>query len=75
MVTTVLTTKMTCGGCSGACTRILGKVEGVEKVDASLDDQTLTVTHSSAVTPEALTKSLEKWASAKQTTVTIKSSE
>ena len=28
---------MTCGGCSGAIERILGKVEGISKVECNLD--------------------------------------
>jgi len=27
---------MTCGGCSGAVTKILGKIDGVREVDANL---------------------------------------
>ncbi|KAJ3017148.1 Cytosolic copper metallochaperone [Thoreauomyces humboldtii] len=35
---------MTCGGCSGAVTRILTKAEGVKSFDVSLETQVVTVT-------------------------------
>ena len=41
--TTVFNVEMACDGCSGACKRILGKVDGVESVDADLTAQTVTV--------------------------------
>jgi len=31
--------KMTCGGCSGAVTRVLKKLEGVKEFDVSLETQ------------------------------------
>ena len=100
MPTTVLNAEMSCGGCSGATTRILSKVEGectgasggftirlprhvvtagvgcahsrsdsaavalagVENVDASLDAQTITITHSEDVTAEQLLEKIAKWA-------------
>ncbi|PBP15857.1 iron copper transporter [Diplocarpon rosae] len=34
---------MSCGGCSGAVTRVLAKLEGVKSFDVSLDTQTATV--------------------------------
>ncbi|KAK0099368.1 Cytosolic copper metallochaperone [Cadophora gregata] len=34
---------MSCGGCSGAVNRVLGKLEGVKSYDVSLDTQTATV--------------------------------
>lgn len=39
--------KMSCSGCSGAVTRALNKIEGVEKVDANLETQTVDVFTSS----------------------------
>lgn len=62
MPETTLKVEMSCSGCSGACTRILKKIDGVEDVDASLDDQTITVQHTSSVKPEKLLSALEKWA-------------
>ena len=33
------TVEMTCGGCSGAVTRVLGKKEGVSKFDVNLESK------------------------------------
>jgi len=35
--------KMNCGGCSGAVTRVLKKLDGVKSYDVSIDTQTATV--------------------------------
>lgn len=35
--------KMNCSGCSGAVSRALSKLEGVEKVDTNLETQTVDV--------------------------------
>ncbi|KAF2809701.1 uncharacterized protein BDZ99DRAFT_463474 [Mytilinidion resinicola] len=35
--------KMTCGGCSGAVTRVLSKLDGVKSFDVSLEKQTAEV--------------------------------
>lgn len=35
--------KMSCSGCSGAVSRALNKLEGVEKVDTNLETQTVDV--------------------------------
>jgi len=34
---------MSCGGCSGAVTRVLNKLEGVDNFDVSLEKQTVKV--------------------------------
>ncbi|KAK3078171.1 hypothetical protein LTS18_008268 [Coniosporium uncinatum] len=34
---------MSCGGCSGAITRVLNKLDGVKSFDVSLDNQTAEV--------------------------------
>ncbi|CEH17156.1 copper chaperone taha [Ceraceosorus bombacis] len=34
---------MSCGGCSGAVTRVLSKLEGVSSFDVSLETQTVVV--------------------------------
>ncbi|KAG0269533.1 Cytosolic copper metallochaperone [Linnemannia exigua] len=34
---------MSCGGCSGAVTKALAKLEGIEKFDVSLETQKVTV--------------------------------
>ena len=55
---------MVCGGCSGACKRILGKLEGVSNVDADLEAQKVTVTYDEAVaatTPAVMLEKLEAW--------------
>ncbi|RKP35581.1 heavy-metal-associated domain-containing protein, partial [Dimargaris cristalligena] len=36
--------KMACSGCSGAVTKALGRVKGVEKVDIDMDNQKVIVT-------------------------------
>eukprot|EP00512_Aurantiochytrium_limacinum_P000359 CAMPEP_0171489724 /NCGR_PEP_ID=MMETSP0958-20121227/2921_1 /TAXON_ID=87120 /ORGANISM="Aurantiochytrium limacinum, Strain ATCCMYA-1381" /LENGTH=72 /DNA_ID=CAMNT_0012022979 /DNA_START=67 /DNA_END=285 /DNA_ORIENTATION=- len=62
MTKTVFNVEMSCGGCSGACTRILKKIDGVESVDANLDTQKITVEHSSSVSAETMLEALKKWA-------------
>jgi len=48
--------KMTCGGCSGAVTRALGKAEGLEKFEVSLENQTVIVHPTTATYDEVLEK-------------------
>jgi len=48
--------KMTCGGCSGAVTRALGKLEGLESFDVSLEKQTVIVHPTTATYEEVLEK-------------------
>jgi len=48
--------KMTCGGCSGAVTRALGKVEGVERFEVDLEKQTVIVHPTTATYDEVLEK-------------------
>ncbi|GBG25576.1 Copper transport protein ATOX1 [Hondaea fermentalgiana] len=62
MPETTFNVEMSCGGCSGACTRILKKIDGVEEVDASLEDQKITVQHDSSVTADTMLEALQKWA-------------
>lgn len=50
---------MACGGCSGACTRILNKVEGVNGVECDLEKQTVTVDAADGVDPQALLAKLQ----------------
>ena len=52
---------MTCGGCSGAITRILGKIDDVETVDANLETKIVTVTCGDTVDPDALHQALLTW--------------
>ena len=62
MATTVFNVEMACGGCSGACQRILGKIAGVEKVTPDLDAQTVTVVGSAD--PALMLTKLQKWGNA-----------
>ncbi|KAI7820159.1 copper transport protein [Gamsiella multidivaricata] len=45
---------MTCGGCSGAVTRVLSKLQGVDKFDVSLETQKVTVESSTLTQDEIL---------------------
>ncbi|KAI1297117.1 Cytosolic copper metallochaperone [Mortierella claussenii] len=47
---------MTCSGCSGAVTRVLTKLEGVDKFDVSLETQKVTVESSTLTEDEILEK-------------------
>ncbi len=44
--------------------RILGKMDGVESVDANVEAKKVVVEHSDAVTPEAMNEKLQKWSEA-----------
>jgi copper chaperone len=63
--------QMTCGGCSGAVTRILKKIDGVEEVEADLDTQGVKVQCVDAVDPNTLLAALQKWATASNKTVEL----
>ncbi|KAG0228260.1 Cytosolic copper metallochaperone [Actinomortierella wolfii] len=45
---------MSCGGCSGAITRVLKKLQGVESFDVSLENQKVIVESSSLTEAEIL---------------------
>ena len=51
--------EMACGGCSGACTRILNKVDGVTNVTCDLDAQTVVVDAADGVDPQVLLAKLQ----------------
>ena len=53
-----------CGGCSGAITRILTKVDGVNKVEPDLETQKVTVdvADGSGIDGDALLEKLAAWA-------------
>lgn len=53
---------MTCDGCKNAITRILTKVEGVEKIDADVDAKKLVVT--GTADKDIITEKLSKWSAA-----------
>ncbi|ESO99107.1 hypothetical protein LOTGIDRAFT_226396 [Lottia gigantea] len=50
--------EMTCEGCAGAAQRVLGKLEGVEKVETSVEKQQVLVT--SALPKDTLLETLQK---------------
>lgn len=57
----VFNVQMSCGGCSGACTRILQKLDGVSKIDPDLETQKITVEYEPPVTPEVMLEKLQVW--------------
>lgn len=73
MAQVVFNVQMPCGGCSGACTRILSRMEGVVNVDASLEEQRIVVTvlEGSPASPENMLEALLKWANASGKTVSL----
>ena len=57
--------QMNCGGCSGACTKILNKIDGVTSVNASLEEQKIRVGYDpSLASPEVMLAALKKWGDA-----------
>jgi|LauGreSBDMM110SN_4_FD.fasta_scaffold54317_2 copper chaperone len=52
---------MTCGGCSGAVTRILKKIEHVNEVDANLETKVVTVHCADEVADDTLLEALLTW--------------
>mmetsp|Transcript_61250 Transcript_61250/g.115303 ORF Transcript_61250/g.115303 Transcript_61250/m.115303 type:complete len:87 (-) Transcript_61250:411-671(-) len=58
----VFDVQMVCGGCSGAVTRILNKMEGVIGVDANLETQKVTVAVAEGgPSPDEMLVALKKW--------------
>ena len=55
---------MTCGGCSGAVTRILGKIEGVSDIDADIENKLVKVTCDDSVDNQEMLNALLKWSEA-----------
>ncbi|KAF1986617.1 hypothetical protein K402DRAFT_332172 [Aulographum hederae CBS 113979] len=52
---------MSCGGCSGAVTRVLTKLDGVKSFDVSLDSQTAEViTNDDSLTFDTVLKTIKK---------------
>lgn len=62
--------EMVCEGCSGAITRILKKVDGVEDVNCDLTAQKVTVTGKD-LDAKAMLEKLEKWGTAANKKVTL----
>ena len=57
----VFNVQMACSGCSGACTRILKKMEGVSNIDADLETQKITVEYDAPASPEMMLEKLQVW--------------
>lgn len=55
---------MTCGGCSGAVTRILKKIEGVSDIDCNLESKAVKVTCEDTVENQTMLDALMKWSEA-----------
>ncbi|PMD27054.1 iron copper transporter [Hyaloscypha hepaticicola] len=51
---------MSCGGCSGAVNRVLGKLDGVKSYEVSLDTQTATVVAAPDLAYETVLKTIKK---------------
>jgi len=63
--TTTLDVEMNCSGCSGACSRILNKLDGVVSFETDLETQKIVVQHdASTVTSEGVLAAIKKWGDA-----------
>ncbi len=62
---------MTCNGCSGAVTRILNKIEGVEKIDANVETKEVKVTCDDSVDEQVMLTALLKWSEASNKSVKL----
>lgn len=51
---------MSCSGCSGAITRVLGKLDGVKSFDVSLENQTATVVAIENLSYETVLSTIKK---------------
>lgn len=69
----VFDVEMVCGGCSGACTRILKKLEGVSSVDADVSKQKITVEYDSPASPEEMLEKLKVWGKSANKSVSLSS--
>ncbi|KAI8868236.1 hypothetical protein GQ42DRAFT_164267 [Ramicandelaber brevisporus] len=50
---------MSCGGCAGAVTRAINKLDGVSKLDVSLENQLVTV-ESDSLTYDTILETIKK---------------
>lgn len=73
MTETTFDVGMTCGGCSGAVKRILGKFDGVSNIDANLETKKVVVTHDDTVKKEEMLEKLLKWSAASGKSVALAS--
>ncbi|GMI21098.1 hypothetical protein TeGR_g14191 [Tetraparma gracilis] len=71
LVLTKFDVGMTCGGCSGAVTRILNKIEGVKEVKADVETKTVFVKTTPDVTPQMMLEKLQKWGESAGKTVAL----
>ena len=62
---------MTCGGCSGAVTRILKKIEGVQDIDANVETKEVKVTCEDSVESQVMLDALKKWGEASKKSVEL----
>lgn len=62
---------MTCGGCSGAVTRILKKIEGVQDIDANVETKEVKVTCEDSVESQVMLDALKKWSEASKKSVEL----
>ncbi|KAK5087712.1 Cytosolic copper metallochaperone [Exophiala xenobiotica] len=51
---------MTCGGCSGAINRVLGKLNGVKSYNVSLENQTADITADESLSYEQVLEKIKK---------------
>lgn len=58
--TYIFNVTMTCGGCSGAVTRVLNKLDGVTNVETSLETQIVSVTTLDSVDYQSVYNAIEK---------------
>ncbi len=56
--------EMSCEGCSGAITRILGKVQGVQDIQCSIPEQRVSFTVDDGFDTEVAMAKLRVWADA-----------
>ena len=66
---------MTCGGCSGAITRILSKIEGVDNVETNLETKDVKITCVDDLSENVLLESLQNWSKSSGKSVELISSE
>ena len=65
---------MTCGGCSGAVTRILSKIEGVDNVETNLETKDVKITCNDNLSETILLESLQNWSKSSGKSVELISS-
>jgi copper chaperone CopZ len=64
MKTVTFTAGMTCDGCVRAVTKVLGRVGGVDEVQASVEEKSIKVVCDEEVSEEDLFAALQKWSAA-----------